>query len=395
MKNILVLLGICSSLLIYGQTGSPLAKNGRLDFAVPEHPAFNILKSNTDNILRPGNSQELLSLIYSDFLSGTTPIIPKDFSVEFSPAQLIGINSITLEDYNKNGKRILYDSKVSIGGKTSEDGSNLMAFATGLRLTWVDHTSLATNRDFIDEACKGLVSEAKATTTFINQLINEGYKLNGTVLSDELVASDDNVKNSLDSLYKVYFADSSFFSADMKAMRDKYKNAVWNKIKFESAMAIKFNSPDSLFVNSYYSMFQLYNTVALPVGNSGQWLIGLNYANTRKDSIESKSMDSLAITYDTVRYKYSLLTLSTRLYAGTNKLKAFIEGSGKYENSDKLWLGITIGAEINITDGIWAMINAGNTWTKSTGKTASGDAWTDEWYWGFDFRFKIPEKMKL
>ena len=338
-------------------------------------------------------------MIYANFLSGTTPIIPKNFSIEFSPAQLIGINSITLEDYKKNGNRILYDSKISFGGKTSEDGSELMAFATGLRFTWIDHTTLVNNRAFINDACKGLVSEAIDETHFINSLIETKYQINGKIVTEDNLAEDIDLKNSVDSLYILYTAkneyrrDTTLFN--IKALREKYKNEVWNKLKFESAAAIKFNSADSLFSNSYYSKFELYNTIGSNIGKSGQWLIGLNYTNTRKDSIETIQNDNLSISYDTIRLNNSQLTLSTRIYAGTNKIKAYLEGAGKYENSDMLSIGINIGAEVNVSDGIWAMINVGNNWVKNIADNSQNRDWTNKWYWGFDFRFKIPEKMKL
>jgi hypothetical protein len=390
MKKIIILFGICFYLNSYGQINSPFAQSGRLNFAIAEHPAFSILDNKSDNILRPSNTQEIFSFIYADFLSGTTPIIPKNFSLEFSPAQIIGINKITFEDYKKHGNRILYDSKISIGAKSSDDGKELQNFAVGLRLAWIDNSSLAANKEFLDKACKGLANDARKEKQFIDSLIAIGLKYKGKEITDEDVANNDDIKKLVHNLY----LDTRFFS--IKSLREEYKNKNWNKLKFETAIGVKFSSPDSLVAHSYYSKFEIYNTLAVPfLKNVGQWLIGLNYSDNKMDSIQYTIIDSTKIILDTINYHYSVFSLGTRIYVGTNNFKAFIEGSGKFSTDKTLKFGINIGAEITITDGIWAMINYGNNWIKSTDSNIPERKWASDWYWGFDIRFKIPERMTL
>lgn len=396
MKKFLVLLGLLFWLNAYSQSIENLAKDTKLDFAVPEHPAFSILDNNSDNILRPSNTQEIFSLIYSNFLSGETPIIPKNFSMEFSPAQLIGINKITLTDYRKNGNRILYDSKISVGGKTSSDVADLQSFAIGLRVTWFDKSTLASNTEFLEAAAKILKYDALGYLDFIENLKNQGSEYKGMAITVENTSLDTEMKFYVDSLYEDYKYNAevdTFYS--VKTLRSQYKNETWNKLKFESAFAMKFNSPDSLVSNSYYSKFQLFNTLGLPLGRSGQWLFGLNYSDTRLDSIQQNAEDTSGTSYKTVKYHSSVVTLASRIYFGTNRLKAFIEGSGNFGTDDMIRLGINLGAEVNLSDGIWAMVNFGNNWSRSTDPNLDMKEWTDGWYWKLDIRFKIPEKMKL
>jgi hypothetical protein len=392
MKKIYLVFILLISQQVIAQIG-PLAKSTRLDFAVSDHPAFTILDNKSDNILRPSNSQELFSFIYANFVSGTTPIIPKDFSLEFSPVQLIGINRITLEDYRKNGNRILYDLKLSIGAKTSDDGKKLNNFATGLRFTWIDNTSLSANQEFIDKALKGLKKEAYDESMFIDSLVAAGYVYNGTPITNFMVMNDSVLRNYIDeNLYKSRRVSRVF---SIKSLREQYKNQNWNKTKFETSMAMKFSSGDSLIAHSYYSKFQFFNTYAHNLGKFGQILIGVNYADTRKDSIHRVQRDSVRVITDTVSYHYSEFTLATRIYLGTNKFKAFIEGSGKYTTDKMMRLGINVGAELNVYDGIWASVNFGNNWARSTDTTLPDRKWSSDFYWSLDFRFKIPEKMNL
>src|SRR4051812_47438828 len=107
MKKLLIICCFLTGFNCYAQKDTTLAKNYRLDFAIPQHPGLAILDDNEDNILRPGNTQELFSVITSDFFSGKTAILPKNISLEFAPSQLIGINKITLMEYRDNSlKRI-------------------------------------------------------------------------------------------------------------------------------------------------------------------------------------------------------------------------------------------------------------------------------------------------
>ena len=387
MKRFILLFLAGLSLSSYAQVDSTLATLGKLNFAIPVHPAFSILDNNPDNILRPGNTQEIVSLIYSNFLSGKTLIIPKDFSIEFSPAQLIGIRMITFENYAKNGNRILYDAKISIGARTSDDGKNLKNIAAGLRFTWVDKTSLAANKEFVNEAWNRLMKDAGAEHEFILELEREGKQYQGRLITEDEVAGSDSVKAFIHNLYYAR-------QFGMKAFRELYKNKYWNKFKFETALAVRYSSADSLMTHSHYSKFEIYNTLAFPLGKSGQILVGLNYSDNLLDTIHLVKIDSLTTIKDTLKYHASEFTLATRLYAGTNKFKGFIEGSGKWRSDNMLKFGLNIGAEICVTDGLWAILTCGNSWNKSTVSSA-GSKWSENWFWNIDLRFKIPEKMKL
>ncbi len=392
---------LLTTILLYAsnlsaQPDSALAKWGKLDFAIPDHPAFSILNNNTDNILRPGNSNELFSLIYANFLNGKTPVIPKDLSVEFAPVQLSGMNTITYADYKKNGKRILYDCKLSIGGKTSEDGDTLQNFAIGLRTTWVDKTALSANQEFVDSVCKALKLSARDEHGFILSLINEGQLYNGKSFNEDDVAADNGLRDFVDSLYNLNrenFKDARFFS--IKELRDQYKKKTWNKFKFETAIAFKFSSADSIVRNGYLSKFQLYNTLAVPLGKSGQWLIGINVSSERRDSVKITVVDSVNTIMDPVKYQNTIGTLAMRFYVGSNNFKSFIETSLKNGSDKLLNIGLNIGTEINLADGLWGAINLGNNWMKSTDSNIAGNKWLNNFFWHIDIRFHLPEKKKI
>ena len=54
---------------------------------------------------------------------------------------------------------------------------------------------------------------------------------------------------------------------------------------------------------------------------------------------------------------------------------------------------LNAGAEINIRDGIWAVLNFGNSWSKQTNVNSLN--WNSDWYWKLDLRFHLPEKKRI
>ena len=381
MKNILIVFFLLFTASAYSQTDDSLAKNFRLDFAIPDHPAFNIIDNNDDNILRPSNSQEIFSFIYSNFFNGTAPFIPKNFSIEFSPGQLIGIKKITLDDYTRdNFKRILYDIKFSLGAKLNDQDS-LHNLAAGLRIPWIDKTSLLNNRNFMRDAFQTLNATKDLRSAFIDSLRINGVTFNGVLISPENIAQDEELARHVDTLFQNYYTKAGL---SLQSLRTKYKDANWNKLKFETAVAVRYSSQDSLFQNIHYTKFIIWNTLAFPLRNWGQGLLGLNVSNEKNDSLNNN--------LDTISYSFTNFTFSSRFYAGSNNLKAFLEGSLKYNSSHFLQSSLNVGAELNITNGLWAVINFGNNWLKNTKLKTD---WESAFYWKLDLRFHLPEKKHI
>jgi hypothetical protein len=408
MKHLPFFIFILYFFTAQGQENDPLIKNFRLDFAIPDHPAFSILDKQSDNVLRPSNTQELFSIIYSDFISGKSFLIPKNFSLEFSPALLVGINGITYDDYKSGGsRRILYDMKASIATKVNEDDS-LQNIAAGLRFTWVDESSLFYNDAFIKEAYqemhKSLSSEVKfQDSLFKSEEFRKEFGIPTGMSITDALANDATLTQKIHERFISEIEKHPEYEIfEIESVRKKYRNLNWNKMKFETAFALKFSAPDSFVSHSRYARFEVYNTFAFPIGNNnesgkpgwGQGLIAVNFSNERSDTIILQSADSNSFISDTVTSNFSSFTIASRLYAGNNAFKTFIECSYKSEIDRLRKISLNIGSEINLTDGLWAVINFGNEWINaadSKSKTAS----KSNWIWKIDLRFHLPEKKKI
>ncbi len=159
---------------------STLAKNFRLDFAVPDHPAFNVLENNPDEILRPSGS-EVFSIIYSNFIMGRVPIIPKDFAMEFSPAQVIRANKLTYGDFNVtprkdanghsksvvfNGKQIYNGIRISLGTKASKNADSLQNLAVGISIPLIDRGDYRTDPVYKDKIIEKLTNFLDKSNSF-------------------------------------------------------------------------------------------------------------------------------------------------------------------------------------------------------------------------------------
>ncbi len=354
-----------------------LAKNYNLNFAVPDHPAFFILDNNPSNIIRPGNNMELFSVMASNILSGTSFVIPKDLSVEFAPVQLLGYNKITFQDYYK--KRLLYDLKISIGAKSTQKMDSLNNLAFGLRMTWV-------NKSTVTAAYTTVRNRMLAKDKFREELEAKGETFNGKPISLIGMAEDPAMQKRVDELYETKIKE------DVSNSKDEF----WNKFKFETSMAVKYSSPDTLIHTVSFAKFCIWNSIALPVGKSAQLLIGANYSLARRDSLYTKKTnDSLGFKIDTLKYFQHLPNLSARFYAGSNMLKAFVEASAKYSTDRLMLYTLNIGAEFNIKDGLWAVLNTGNNWTRSFDDKNGLPPNTSKWFFKLDLRYHIGEKRKL
>jgi hypothetical protein len=154
-----------STLIVSAQETVPidsLVKNLRLNFAVPDLPAFNGLEGEPSNLLRPSTPKDF-SIVANEFYNGSNIIIPKTIAIEVSPITLMQYNKLTLQVYQKNPT--LYNSRVSIG--TYRDSTNISRISLGYRTTLVNKGDIKNDKNL-----KELINHLKD----INKSRNEFYE---------------------------------------------------------------------------------------------------------------------------------------------------------------------------------------------------------------------------
>jgi len=362
MKKLVFILSwlVTTTLLAQSPEDTTLVKNFRLDFAVPDMPAFKMLGTNPSNILRP-SSPQALSLMISEFGGGDELILPKSFAAEVAPYILMKSGSLTLEDYDNNSS--LYSLRLSVGTNRNPENNTTTDVAVGLRMTLMDEGDLKNDGKYRKHVYKLLDDKATLKDEYQMEYLNQ----NNLIMAD--VAANPNLRAAMDKYIDEKL--KSEFDQRLDTLKQGFKARNWNKKKLDVAVGMLGSSPDSLAKNVEFNKFSLWSTYGAPVGKNSQLLLGFNYNYFSNDSTE-----------------YGVTSLTSRLYGGSNSYKGFGELQIKRdENLESNFIYMALGGEINIKDGIWANISAGleRNWTDNNSAFVSH----------FDLRFTIPEKLKL
>ncbi len=99
---------------------SPFVKDYKIDFAIPDAPAFKLLEVDQSAILRPQTVRDLAVVLDGFRGEGNAFVVPRQLGVEFSPGLLIGGGQLHLTDYA--ARKALYALRLS--GATNRDSLN-------------------------------------------------------------------------------------------------------------------------------------------------------------------------------------------------------------------------------------------------------------------------------
>jgi hypothetical protein len=302
----------------------------RVNFAVPDAPAFKLLGTDPSHILRPVTVRDL-SIGLSDFLRwDNTLALPKSFAIEFSPGLLIGGKTLTLAKYQKHPP--IYRTCLSIATTRPEEGSSATTLAVGIRVTQIDESDLRTDKSYI--------SQATAMATKITDILTEERKRLGPSVPFEEIRELPEVEKQINDI--------------LSSFTGKWAEKKWNARIMEWAIALRANSLDSLGDNLKLDNLSLWSTSAYGFGTWGQLLLGVYGAYERELPDED--------------YKPSV-SLASRLYIGTNQYKVFTEAQSFWKQERKPdWL-LNGGGEIKLSGNIWADFSAGTEYSRDTRKT--------------------------
>lgn len=376
MNNVKKLCGLL--LLFYLALGaeaqildSTLIKQFRLNFAVPDMPAFKALGSDPSDILRPSDIKDIAVMV-SDFSNKGQFTLPRTFAAEISPGLLIASSSVRLQEYQENALlRFALKTRLSIGSQRSDTGNNVYSAAAGIRLVLLDKGDFRNDKNFLKTHVIQNNSNINALITQAKSIYVSRCNIQGPPIID-LDNPDSCFKNILDSL-KISSSIAAYKSSISSAMA-QYKSVHWNAARIEMAYAALGNSPDSLGKDLKLEKHSVWAIGAFPLQSWGQVLIGATYNYVR--NIPANNF-------------YSAYSASSRLYIGSNRVKAFAEAQYKGDEKAKQEsLLLNLGGEFNIRDGIWLHFSAGaDNALGKTGKSAFVSS--------FRVHFTIPENFKL
>ena len=300
------------------------ARQAQLDLAVPDAPAFKILETEPSDIMRPSSMREVAIAVAGFLTSGS--VLPKSFAAEVAPYSLI--SSQSLGEYRQNP--FWYRARVSVGTATSS--TNGTDISLGLRFTLRDGQDLRLDK------------------TLTEELLTLGQHINSVMADAAAEAGDPDApdfQEKFDALLAEKLETDDEINSTIESARERAKVRNWNKGVTEIGFAGLGSSPDSLAQNMKLARFGLWFTNAFPIfGQDGQVVMGVNAAVQRN-------------AYD--RFGDGTVNAALRTYGGLNQYKGFLEASlsGSWlENADgttdfEMGYGISLGGEINLSNGIW------------------------------------------
>lgn len=330
-----------------------LASSYRVDFALPDAPAFTLLDDNPGDILRPSGVKEFAVALSSFIDTATGGIdIPQAFAVEFSPGLLIGGNDLSLREYQANPW--LYRLRLSAGTRRMNGSAAPSEIAVGIRTSFIDQSDLRT-----DTALLGRVT---AITDQIVQVAaasigrpDAGGSGAEVVSYSRLTPQGQAQVDSLNTLLQQAIG----LAQDQAAQQ-------WNARALDLAVAALFSSKDSLVKGLQTSEVAAWLTWAEGFGSWGQLLLGGKAGFGR-----GITADSLLDTASSGEMDFAA-TLSGRFYIGTNAYKVFTElqwtgakntdmllinGGGEAMLRSGLWVSFGGGVERNLDAGTWNLVS--------------------------------------
>ena len=353
-----------------GALDSSLVKKFRVDFAVPDLPAFKLLGTEPSNLLRPSTT-ELFSVITSNFYNGTNLVVPQSFAAEISPMMLMYANKLTLQEYDRNA--VLYSLRLSIGTMRSEGNNEPGRLSVGLRVSLIDEGDLKNDQDYRD-----ILYNITYDLLALDSIYQEKFMKERDVLIHQIAADSalerqmkEYIRNKKNEHLKKAWGES--VDERLANLRKEYKTNNWNKQKLDVAYALLGETPDSLLAKIKFSQHAFWLTYSHPIADWGQWLIGGN---------------CMFISDST---NYISFSLASRVYFGTNRIKGFLEA--QYQRDDLLNsnnLLLNLGSELNLFAGIWINFYAGLESLKYSDEPRKSQITSH-----FDVRFTIPEKFDL
>lgn len=335
----------------------------RLDFTVPETPAFNLLDVDESSILRPATVRSL-ALALSEFAGpGLDVSIPQAFSAEFAPALLVRGRTLTREAYARHAW--LYRTRVSAATRRSVGDAGPTRLALGVRTALVDDADLRTSPEaegyarFVSEVLLPAVRAEDDVGELVMRLTQQGASESLARAVRELLAAATPAarERALDAAGVTRRTDREAVLAFIEPQSDaelaeridvrrrQLQEELWNARVVEVAVAALAVADDPSGTGIDVDRVAAWLTAGFPVGGAAQLLVG-GEAGVERDPTAATRWDPRG-------------AVGTRLYAGSNELKLFLEIEGDFQSGRRPELLFNSGGEIHPPVGGWIAFSAG------------------------------------
>jgi hypothetical protein len=299
----------------------------KVDFAVPDIPAFRALGVDPTDILRPSDPKTL-ALMLAERASNLS-VVPSSFALEVAPFRLLYGRKLTVERYN--AAPVFYNARLSVGSvRTGELGAG-SDVAAGIRLTLINDADLL--RDPVYR--KGAVRLLKQRNALVESCDAVFVTVEGVTLDD--IDTIPGLAERQSAYTDSVIAATVDIARGLKPLRDAAKERDWNRTVVDFAYAAKWSSPDSFTRNLALLSHTAWLYGTLRLNSASQGLFGATVAYAREDTTWKLSG-----------------AIAARVYGGANNAKVFLQGQVKKAFVDtKVSLAASGGMEILFLGGNW------------------------------------------
>lgn len=319
----------------------PLTNAFRINYTVPDAPAFSLVDVDASNLLRPATLRELAASVTS-FTDGEGFSIPRTFAVEFAPGLLIGGKHLTLGAYRRNPLNWI---RVSAATKRLAGAENPSEIAVGLRFSVKDKADPRRNDDLL----VGLDS--------LNQLIFDAITalpptMQMAIPSNQALTPDQLYQALPDSVQARIQALMAARVALLNEQAQVNSSETWNNSAIDLATAARFSSADSLGRGIEATDIAAWLTAAVKIQTWGQALFGFKASLARDTSFVEDADNPFGAEG----------SAGVRLYIGTNRYKMFTEAQFETEHrTDERMETLLLngGGEARLQDGTWIEFGGG------------------------------------
>ena len=305
---------------------SPFVKDYRIDFAIPDAPAFKLLEVDRSVMLRPQTARELVVALDGFRGDGNAFVVPRQVGIEFSPGLFIGGGQLRLADYA--ARKYLYATRLS--GATNRDSLGRSQLAAGIRFSIVDEQ---------DIRARGGGGTDTVVTAFTQRILDVYQAARVRVGPRAPLVLTDPEQRLVDAV-----ADS---------IERYWAERYWNANAVDLAFGARAQAEDSLGHDPSLDEAAGWFTYANGLQGWGQLLLGAKLGAARDSSGEFQASNTVAL----------------RLYVGSNALKGFVEGQQSLaSHTDARWL-LNSGVEFRLPGVGWIDASAGYASPPSGGRS--------------------------
>jgi hypothetical protein len=302
-----------------------------VDFAVPDAPAFELLKVDAGKILRPSTVREISAAATDLVGDGGRFELPRTFGIEFSPGLLFFGRNVTLSEYQDNPA--LYRFRLSVATHRPEDSQTPNNVAFGARLSLLDESDLRTNEAAIDSILTILNRQIDLDAQCEIVIDAEGNPSEPSCPAD--------VESQLDQL--------------SEQLKQLYADTMWNKTALDVAVATRVSTAERDGRNPEVAEATAWVTYALATSGlpllgdfAGQLLIGL-----RGGAVQDPVLDDAGDESDWNAQG----SLAARYYLGSNRHKVYLDAQATAIHGSQWGSAVAAGGEFRLLEAIWTNVS--------------------------------------